>query len=46
MLHPNKNKSVGTKGALMLIRKAWGMLSKKDKTSTYDKKRNTPSFQL
>lgn len=46
MLHLDKNKCGGVEGSFNLISEAWGLLSDKDKIYDYDKKRNTPSFQL
>ncbi|KAK9150098.1 hypothetical protein Syun_008407 [Stephania yunnanensis] len=39
MLHPDKNKSVGSDGAFKLISEAWSLLSDKSKRTAYDQKR-------
>ncbi|KAJ4960605.1 hypothetical protein NE237_020515 [Protea cynaroides] len=45
MLHPDKNKSVGSDGAFKLISEAWSLLSDKTKRIAYDQKRNVKGFQ-
>lgn len=38
MLHPDKNKSIGSDGAFRLISEAWSILSDKDRRAAYDAK--------
>jgi len=38
MLHPDKNKSIGSDGAFKLISEAWSLLSDKDRRTSYDEK--------
>uniref|UniRef100_A0A0D9VV18 J domain-containing protein n=1 Tax=Leersia perrieri TaxID=77586 RepID=A0A0D9VV18_9ORYZ len=38
-LHPDKNKSVGAKGAFTMVQEAWTVLSDKTKRAQYDQKR-------
>ncbi|KAG7543667.1 DnaJ domain [Arabidopsis thaliana x Arabidopsis arenosa] len=41
LLHPDKNKFNGAKGAFKLVREAWFMLSDKGKRTTYDQRRKS-----
>ncbi|KAL0318024.1 UNVERIFIED_CONTAM: Chaperone protein DnaJ [Sesamum angustifolium] len=45
MLHPDKNKSVGSDGAFKLISEAWSLLSDKAKRLAYNQRRGSKGFQ-
>jgi curved DNA-binding protein CbpA len=40
ILHPDKNKAIGTDGAFKIISEAWNLLSDKAKRISFDQKRN------
>lgn len=45
LLHPDKNKSLGSDGAFKLLSEAWSLLSDKSKRSAYNQKRTMRVFQ-
>ncbi|KAL6570897.1 hypothetical protein OROGR_000447 [Orobanche gracilis] len=45
LLHPDKNRSIGAKGAFQLVSQAWGLISDKSKRLAYDQ-RYQGVFQL
>lgn len=45
ILHPDKNKSIGSDGAFKLVSEAWSLLSDRARRVSYDQKRNVKTFQ-